>query len=56
MENKFILAIDWSKVETHMAAVKANPLRIKLGRSSAQDFLQFHPVFIILGTLNNSYG
>jgi hypothetical protein len=32
LENKFILAIDWTKVEAHMAAVKANPFRIKLGK------------------------
>ena len=32
VENKFILAIDWTKVEAHMAAVKANPVRIKLGK------------------------
>ena len=34
VENKFILAIEWAKVETHMAAVRANPVRIQLGKSS----------------------
>ena len=34
VESKFILAIEWAKVETHMAAVRANPVRIQLGKSS----------------------
>jgi len=40
VENKFILAIDWTRVDQHMAAVAANPTRIHLD----PDALRWSPV------------